>query len=367
MANKEEDENFLSKAFKIISDELPKFFTETNTPFLGKDEEKGVMRESSSGQQEKEILEGLLTAGVMAPFGGKALGTLTKTATANPRITSALAAFGLQDPTILLSGPVGVADAVSGITGGGGAIKNSEASIVPAHATHTTEETFKAMKRLLKGESPKLIFEDTKKSREIGGLYQGPLDKAWRSEISDRYAALTGIKEGKFFDVLDHTRLQKAVPELADTKVRMITEKEIEDAAKKGFKMHGGFDPKTNTISYVDNKDYKNTVATLLHEGQHKIQTDNNWIAGSSPSRSVKHPEVRAVTERLMQGVPENAPEELLDRLIQRVKMEIYTRTAGEAEARYVQNEYLKGGKGEMSFPLDKYDVDVKQLLYPAK
>lgn len=349
-----EEENFLSKALRIIGEELPKFFTETNTPFLGKDEEQSVMKAKSSGQQEKEIVEGLLTAGAMAPMAGKAVGALAKTAAKNPTLTSAITALGMQDPTALLSGPIGVADAISSLTGGGGSIKNAEATIVPANLVKDSGIIANALSMLKKGLDPKDVFKQT-------GVYEGPLDKKARAVISDESAKMRPYyKEAslaRLSTVIEHPELFKAFPKLDDILVSKLSKADVE----QGY--HAKFIPGTKDtdpeIQYNPKRSIEETLSSILHELQHYIQDKNDFVGGSSFDLALDHPMFDTVYNQLKRVAGDEA--------FDKAAKDIYKRTGGEVEARAVQEMKKLGDAGARSaytaFPLDFYDTDVTRLI----
>lgn len=359
-----EEENFLSKALRIIGDELPKFFTETNTPFLGKDEEQSVMKAKSSGQQEKEIVEGLLTAGAMVPMAGKAASKVLGVAAKSPVLTSAITALGMQDPTALLSGPIGLADAISSLTGGGGAVKNAEATIVPANLIKDSGIIANALSMLKKGLDPKAVFKQT-------GVYQGPLDMKPRAVISDENATLLPFPTDKtrdlvLSDIFSHPDLYKAVPDLKNLRVYHM-KKELADQGYKG--MYVPADGANKDKMYINPKaSVEDIISTILHEGQHKIQGESNFVGGANFSATPEHPEFSRLINKALEK------ESLFPsggNFVEKVQRDIYKRTGGEVEARAVQEMKKLGDAGARSaytaFPLDFYDVNVKDLLQAVR
>lgn len=360
-----EEENFLSKALRIIGDELPKFFTETNTPFLGKDEERSVMKAKSSGQQEKEIVEGLLTAGAMAPMAGKAVGALVKTAAKNPTLTSAITALGMQDPTALLSGPIGLADAVSSLTGGGGSIKDAEATIVPANLVKDSGIIANALNMLKKGLDPKDVYKQT-------GVYEGPLDKKTRAVISDKNAVFTPPEKQSEFtkleEIFKHPELFDRFPSLKNILAKPLTDDQI----KQGYKaMYLPATAKESAeIRYNPTQDSKEITSAILHELQHGIQKGSDFVGGSSPNLAMKHPLFEVLVEEGRKNLSMFDIKEF-DEAPDKAAKDIYKRTGGEVEARAVQEMKKLGDAGARSaytaFPLDFYDVAVKDLLQAVK
>lgn len=358
-----EEENFLSKAFRIISDELPKFFTETNTPFLGKDEEKSVMRESSSGQREKEIVEGLLTAGAMAPMAGKAVGKVASVAAKNPTLTAALTSIGLQDPTALLSGPIGVADAISSLTGGGGSIKDAEATIVPANLIKNAGLINVALERLQRGLKPVDVYNAT-------GVYRGPVDNKLRAVVSDAAAKFNSKPpQGKssadwvLGDMIDHPELFEAMPDLKNIKIRPLTAEQRASGLKAAY-LHPYKDlPEEIRYTTKGIKDGNELLSDMLHEVQHAIQQRGGFQKGANSKSVLDTPEFSSMLSQ-SRNQRLQVDDETVFKDLQR---DLYTRTAGEAEARAVQYMKTLGDSGDSgaytAFPLGLYDTDVNRLI----
>ncbi len=352
-----EEENFLSKAFRIISDELPKFFTETNTPFLGKDEEKSVMRESSSGQREKEIVEGLLTAGAMAPMAGRAVGKVASVAAKNPTLTAALSAIGLQDPTALLSGPIGAADAISSLTGGGGSIKNAEATIVPANLIRNAGLINIALERLQRGLKPV-------------DVYKGPVDNKLRAVISDAAAKFNSKPPpGKasadwvLGDMIDHPELFEAMPDLKNIKIRPLTAEQKASGLKAAY-LHPHKDlPEEIRYTTKGIKDGNELLSNMLHEIQHAIQQRGGFQKGANFESVLDAPEFSSMLSQSRNQRLQVDDETVFKDL----QKDLYKRTAGEAEARAVQYMKTLGDSGDSgaytAFPLGLYDTNIAKLI----
>jgi len=358
-----EEENFLSKALRIIGDELPKFFTETNTPFLGKDEEQSVMKAKSSGQQEKEIVEGLLTAGAMAPMAGKAASKVMSIAAKNPILTSAITALGMQDPTALLSGPIGLADAVSSITGGGGSIKDAEATIVPANLVKDSGIIANALNMLKKGLDPKDVYKQT-------GVYEGPLDKRIRAVISDAAAKFNSKPpQGKssadwvLGDMIEHPDLFEAMPDLKNIKIRPLTAEQKASGLKAAY-LHPYKDlPEEIRYTTKGLKDGNELLSNMLHEIQHAIQQRAGFQKGANFESVLDAPEFSSLLSQSRNQRLQVDDETVFKDL----QKELYNRTAGEAEARAVQFMKTLGDSGDSgaytAFPLGLYDTDVTRLI----
>lgn len=102
------EDNFLVKAWKIISKETPKFLQEMNAPF-SEDKYRSVMAAEDPQLREKRIVENLLS---LAPAVIGGVGTIplaARTIAANPIKTAATAAYLTEDPTMLIPGKAGIA------------------------------------------------------------------------------------------------------------------------------------------------------------------------------------------------------------------------------------------------------------------
>lgn len=358
-----EEENFLSKALRIIGEELPKFFAETNTPFLGKDEEQSVMKAKSSGQQEKEIVEGLLTAGAMAPIAGKAAGALVKTAVKNPILTSAITALGMQDPTALLSGPIGIADAVSSLTGGGGSIKDADATIIPAELSRSSSLISYALARLKRGINPIDVYNDV-------GIYQGPIDNKLRAVISDAAAKFNSKPpQGKsstdwvLGDMIEHPDLFEAMPDLKNIKIKPLTAEQKASGLKAAY-LHPYKDlPEEIRYTTKGIKDGNELLSNMLHEIQHAIQQRSGFQKGANFESVLDAPEFSSLLSQSRNQRLQVDDETVFKDL----QKELYMRTAGEAEARAVQFMKTIGDSGDSgaytAFPPGLYDTDVNRLI----
>jgi hypothetical protein len=343
-------ENVMAKirnAFSIIAEELPKFFTEMNVPFLGKDEERSVMQDKSPGQKEKEILETVLTAGASIIPAAKIIKSIPHAG----KLLTGGAAVATGDPTMLLPGKLGIISEL-------GRSGDAEAMVVPARFTHTADEISKALGSIRRGEMPEAVYEAGKKGDKIGGVYLGAKDAKIKSVISDEGVKLTGVKEGTLGEVLDHPELFKKIPELKDVNVRVLPPHKRESAS-------GAYTPESNTLWYNPERGSEDILSTMLHETQHGIQEKFGFTKGSSPKNSVMQPEFNetfnnAVTERTSKNEP--IPRNLYNDIL----LDIYRRGAGEAEARATQTMFEN--QDYLKYPLsqDVLDVPLEKLLIPS-
>lgn len=115
--------------------------------------------------------------------------------------------------------------------------------------------------------------------RRRTGWFKG-VDDRWRFEISDDEATiglqLDSVPSGmtvELSEVLDHSKLFAAYPDLADLKVTLDPDLEF----------LGSYHPSNDTISLQTGRSEENTLSTLLHEVQHAIQERENFARGGSP------------------------------------------------------------------------------------
>lgn len=354
----QEEENFLSKAFRIIAAELPQFFTQTNTPFLGKDQEGSVMKQDI-GSDEKKINESLLSlAALMAPVGATA-GVLGRAAMAAPRLTGAAASAGTfavtKDPLDIVPGKLG---AVIGSSG------DAEAMIIPAAKIHPAEAIKNAL--LLKNtlqESGIDAYNAGLKAYNKTGIYEGLLDNVPRAVVSDQKVSLFSKEAGTLNDILYHPELFKAMPELKDMKVEHFTP---EDAKV----MKGGYYPGENKIGIDPNLNPQEFISVLLHETQHAIQNNNKMITGGSPRLEETSNRFAETYDNAIKQVP-NIDQKTRTNLYQTIRRGLYEQGAGEAEARAVQNMWEDGNYTD--YPLRvkdgrsvNYDIPLDRVIKPA-
>lgn len=345
---------FLDDALKIISEELPKFFTETNTPFLGKDEEESVMKEKSAGGKEKAINEALLKLGAAAPSLFLGAANVVKAAVAAPKTAALLTAAVTKDPTMLLPGGAGLLAQSN----------DAEAMVVPARLVHSSDEISKALGMLREGKNPMEVYNQGKKGTGFGGVYLGAKDNKIKTVISDEGADIANKDAEYLGGFLHHPRLFSKFQDLMDVKVAKIPEADKLEAAKRGNTLRGGYDSENDIVYYNPDLSPDELISTILHETQHAVQKRANFIHGSSVSASRNHPQLEPEFNKAMSKLSKNAPESEVDDALNDIMMQLYRRGAGEAEARATQTMFLKEGGNQ--YPFKYYDVDQKDLLLPA-
>ncbi len=346
----QEDENFLSKAFRIIADQLPQFFTQTNTPFLGTDQEGSVMKEDL-GTDEKRINETLLKLATLAVPLGVGANVLGRAAMAAPKLAGAAASAGsfavTKDPLDLIPGKLG---AVIGSSG------DAEAMIVPAARIKTADQIKNALTSLSLGRPSDKVYTGT-------GIYEGLIDKVPRAVISDQKASLFSKEAGTLNDILYHPELFKAMPELKDIVVRHTTPEEA-------LKIKGGYIPGSNSLVMDPNLDARDFLSTLLHETQHVIQNNNKMITGGNPALEETTSRFANKYDAAVKRMP-NGDTAAYKSLYSMLRKALYQQGAGEAEARATQRMWETGNYTD--FPLREvrgvpvnYDVPIDRVIKPA-
>lgn len=354
----QEDENFLSKAFRIIAAELPQFFTQTNTPFLGKDQEGSVMKEDS-GSDEKKINENLLKLATLAVPVGVGANVLGRAAMAAPKLAGAAASAGTfavtKDPLDLVPGKLG---AVIGSTG------DAEAMIIPAAKIKTAEVIKNALmlKDTLQNQGMD-AYNAGLKTYNRTGIYEGLIDRVPRAVISDQKASLFSKEAGTLNDIMYHPELFKAMPELKDIKVDHLTPEQAKT-------IKGGYIPATNSLLMDPNLDSKDFLSTLLHETQHVIQNNNKMITGGSPSLEETSSRFATKYDQAVKMMP-NAGTAGYKELYKVLRRALYEQGAGESEARATQKMWESGNYTDYPLRMKEglpvnYDVDPARVIIPA-
>lgn len=347
--------NFLSNALRIVSEELPQFFTQTGTPFLGKDTEGSVMKEKDSMQKEKDIVESLLVGAASALPVGKGVQLASKVKGVLPAAATIGGAATSNDPTALLAGPLGV------ILGS----NDAEAMVVPARFTHSSDEIASALGKLRKGELPATVYKESmKEGNKVGGVYLGVKDNKIKSVISDEGARFTGKNEGTLGEVIKHDELFNRMPELKDIKVQYLPPEHRGSA-------NAAFDTKTNTLYYNPSRHPDDVMSSILHETQHAVQEVSKFTAGSNPIYSKGHPLFmdnvkKAISKELGHDDWTKMQDDKMMEVVDNVKRQMYMNAGGEIEARGTQNAFLRGNY--LDFPLspDVADRVPSQYLIPA-
>lgn len=336
----------ITDAFKIIAKELPQFFTQTGTPFLGKDQEGSVMKEKDAMQKEKEFIEALTTAGILATPVGKGIVGAGKVIASKPKTAALLTAAATQDPTMLLPGGLGLLAQSN----------DAEAMVVPASLTKGDDVIAKALGMLKEGQLPKHIYKET-------GVYEGPIDKAPRAVISDAKARIKDLGGDTLGEVIDHPELFAKLPYLKDIEMRFLsnvdrkiaTASHVPATKSPTGKEMIGFNPERN----VDE-----LLSSILHETQHSIQTKHGWIEGGNPKLEQSSDRFATIYDDTITKLESDKPSDRVD-LFREIGKQLYRRGAGEAEAR--ATEEMLRTKNYEAFPLDYYDVPIEKLLKPAQ
>ena len=111
------------------------------------------------------------------------------------------------------------------------------------------------------------------------GWMQGA-DGQWRFEIPDNTAQIGGkdYTGGQLTlgHVMDHPELFKAYPELANMPVHGMPS----DLKAQGYR--GAYDPSANAMWITGGRAPSETLSTVLHEGQHAVQTREGFQNGGN-------------------------------------------------------------------------------------
>ena len=223
------------------------------------------------------------------------------------------------------------------------------------------------------------------------GTFRGPEGKL-RQEISDTGAKLTlgqgkpdvyGAIEAKTFEgALDHPRLQQAYPELNEVKFQHWPGEDY---------LGANFDPSDNVIT-MGKIAMEPERGVALHELQHAIQRKEGFAKGGSPSTVLNdwyagvNSELSSLVKK-MDALPDydrkfnKAKQQEYDALRSKYdelmnqklysppdQEDMYTRLAGEAEARAVQKRMnMTDTQRRVIFPYESYDVPINQLIVKTR
>jgi hypothetical protein len=218
---------------------------------------------------------------------------------------------------------------------GAGKMKNMPVgNMFIGQTANTWDEVAAAQAKMMEGQgkSAQEIWKET-------GTFKGP-DGKYRQEIADNQAYYdpTALEDLKFANegqydfmkhtmplggVVEHPPLYKAYPDLSDVTTGFMPQEKL-------GKAFGAYSPKHDRITLKDAPDKGKHTSSALHEIQHAIQTREGWNEGGN----------------LANG------------------MDVYTKLAGEAEARATQARMKMTPKQRReAFPLDSYDVPIDQLI----
>lgn len=259
------------------------------------------------------------------------------------------------------------------------------------------------------GVSADEIFEKT-------GWFKGP-DNEWRFEISDFKMKLKPMQkdvDNRLGDVVDHPELFRAYPELKDYRIAKIDYPDL-----PGRKTLGEFDRDRKEITLNIKNTPDESLDTLVHELQHAVQGIEDFPFGAPPemftdvvktardlnyartwrdlinrlpgdnwnikesnalSKIFQHNALDALPPKQIRELAtklENNPElakrinKSLDRLTHRLQtdrinteMELYTRLAGETEARTVEaRRQLPPDVARYTHPSKTQDVPPERLI----
>lgn len=206
------------------------------------------------------------------------------------------------------------------------------------------------------GSSASQIWKNT-------GTYKGPIDGMMRQEISDAGASLKpfqAVKDQviKLGDMLEHSKLFEAYPQLKDLPVR------------PGKTFAFGKDSAGEALMQVDptmlKKDPAKFLNVVLHEVQHGVQNIEGFARGGTPTQAVG----TSAYKKLVEGL-DTSPlkeSEAGKRLLDRLADHTYRKFAGEAEARAVQaRQHLDPADARNLIPTESYDVGLDQLIKNTK
>jgi hypothetical protein len=223
------------------------------------------------------------------------------------------------------------------------------------------------------------------------GTFRGPEGKL-RQEVSDTGAKLTlgqgkpdvyGAIEAKTFEgALDHPRLQQAYPELNEVKFQHWPGEDY---------LGANFDPTDNVVT-MGKIAMEPERGVALHELQHAIQRKEGFAKGGSPSTVLNDwyaginnelsslakqmgslPDYERKFDKAKQAqydVLRSKYDELMNQKLYSPpdQEDMYTRLAGEAEARAVQKRMnMTDTQRRVIFPYESYDVPVNQLIVRTK
>lgn len=248
--------------------------------------------------------------------------------------------FGLDKST-------GAVDELTQFVGGlatpGNLAGVAKAVILPAALLHDAS-TLKAAQRLIDAGREDQVYKATKIFPS-----SDPKNPELRAVLPDTNASLQSVG-GTLRDsngnvavsdlasnlghVIDHPDLFKAVPALSDTPVM-------------GMKGPGGsYNTATTRIKLGEYPTEERFMSTALHEAQHAIQANYGFTGGSSPEYFMRDPtkfqRALSETEQLFTEDKAIQDNKVLQGAYDKAR-EHYMNTAGEQEARIVQQQFTSG------------------------
>lgn len=238
----------------------------------------------------------------------------------------------------------------------------------------STQEAGKAMEKLSKGQSIDSISQET-------GTWLGHPDKAMRQEISDlparvdpnhlltdmnaeRYLSTEPVrftKDGaKLGDVLNHPSLFANYPELKD--VNLL----YGHGTKKAS---GYYDPAKNEMLVVG-RTPEEALSVLIHEVQHAVQKKESWSPGAALESIPFDSRTKQQYRQMILDAKNSGKIDLTDKTAvaqadRDMRLELYKKTAGEADARVAQKRQFLTPEELKQYPINQswYDIPLKDML----
>lgn len=187
-----------------------------------------------------------------------------------------LAAFGDAVGLVGMGAPVSVAMTPKGSAGIFHTNINPEAirQARAAEARGISQDTIQAMYGIDKAKNGAWRAEVQDTAAKLGPAVVHDLEHSGATEAKLHMRTSAGIQGGvfKLSDVLDHPELYKAVPEMADYRIR------------NGYNpnYHGWFEPDTKTIAMRPTADAAQYMKTLLHEVNHAVADKHGLPPGGN-------------------------------------------------------------------------------------
>lgn len=260
----------------------------------------------------------------------------------------------------------------------------------PNSATFDKVNAVRAHEMEKAGVDPEKIWQET-------NTFRGP-DKQWRQEISDENLQINDYRGTGGAIAINHPELQAAYEQIPrGVKVRpnpqiegMAAYEEPKDSLY--WKLGEG-----GTIHVPTNEKLPKDI--YAHELQHAVQAKEGFARGGSPSQMIlvledlakkKREEAKTFFAQSTNNDPlnpqiikpgarqkglalEKEARELESKAMlayhsEQAKMDLYKNLAGEAEARAVQSRVgMTPAQRKQTFPLNSYDVPLKDLIYRYK
>lgn len=190
------------------------------------------------------------------------------------------------------------------------------------------------------------------------GWFRTPTDGKWKFEIPDNRSKLNVFPDkdgdaliGSYKAFLDHPDMFKAYPQIGDYRTR------VQNNQGQRSGMFDDFATKTEPKVFAEGPNRKDIRSVLLHEGQHGIQTIEDFARGADPDHYAR---------LIEQGFKKN-PERYQAYDFDALKKEadsLYHKTAGEVESRNVQHrmDYFPAERAAVP-PWETQDVRFKNQV----